>query len=364
MKIVLSDSYKKNFQDILHVSVTNIEAIVNDHLKMNTLENEDLAIKIYLSKLINNKFYVLVLCEEKENTLLVYAAFKILKEFIEEKPLDPYIILQKFVWKFGLTIKAGEQLSKFIYKEQIELPTVRNHNHDVLQWMNPQNHSCAIHFYLKKVRDNEKDILKIFLAYAIDTNRYKSWFQGNSQQDIAQAAIILENKLQECRYGLDGWREYEDLCIEIIEYLFRNSFKEFRSKTQTKTHDNIERRDLIVVNDVKETISFWSDIKREFNSNHIIFEFKNLKDEIGKDEVYQVDDYTNKALGRFAILFSRKGLSESGRDAIRRKYREEQKVLILNCSDGDLIAMLRKRGNGEDPIKILKDKKIEFELSF
>src|SRR5579871_2958768 len=100
--------------------------------------------------------------------------------------------------------------------------------------MNPQNHSFIGESHFKRIIENGKDILKIFLAYCVDMDRYKAWIKGNLQENIAQTATILEKKLQECQHGSEGWKQYEDLCIEIVEYLFRNTFRNYKESIQLK----------------------------------------------------------------------------------------------------------------------------------
>ena len=363
MEIVFSDYYKELFTGSIHVAEKHSKEILENPYRKTVIENDKLKLCFLLSELINDKFYTLISTSEEKERIVVREVYKIKKEFLDEQDInDPYLILQKLIWEFGLTIRVGNQLSKFVYKEEILVANSTDQATDFLQFINPQNHSFLVGSFLKLINKDGQNFLSCFLAYGIDMDKYRAWWSDRIESDN-NASEVFKSKLLQCNPGRQDWEKYEDICIEIIEYLFKDSFRTFTSKIQSRTSDNLEIRDLIVVNDVKENISFWNDIKNEFKSKHIIFEFKNLVETIGKDEVNQVDDYTNKAIGKFAIILSRKGISEPGASAVKRKYNENG-VLILNINDKELIEMLDRKGKGEDPMEILRNKKTEFELSF
>ena len=94
-----------------------------------------------------------------------------------------------------------------------------------------------------------------------------------------------------------------------------------------------------------------------------MFEFKNSAKEIGKEELIQVADYLGKeSLGRVGIIFSRKGLSKSGVEKQRSLLRDVKK-LILVLSENDLIDLINKKMQKEEPEQILEMLKFEIETS-
>ncbi len=364
LNIIFTNPYKNEFEKKFQIAESHVRNIINNPFKISTVSEDGLTISIYLSQLIDKKFYILVWTEIQGNNLQVKSAFKLLKGFVEEEHVnDPKWILQKFVNEFGLVIQVGEQVGKFIYKEDILVkPSLTPTN--LLTFNNFQNHAFFGSQYFKIIESPGHKVVKCFLIFFIDVDRYLSWIDDKSNSDNEEAAKILKEKLKSCPVGKPGWREYEGICKEIVEFLFRDDFYNFNAEEQLSTYDGLEIRDLLVVNDAKPESLFWSGVKNEFGSNQIIYEFKNLTDEIGKDEVYQTDDYTNKAIGFFAIIFSRKGLSPNGVSAVKRKYDSTDKVLVLNCTDEDLIEMLTLRSAGKDPTIILQQKKTEFESTY
>ena len=354
--------------DSIYIAPSHVREIIQSPYREHVLENDGIKINLYLSDLINDKFYVLVIVRQNKDFFYVEERYKILKDLVvEDKLIDPFIVLQKFAWRFGNIIKIGDQLGKFIYKERIVLPNsvlVKKKIFEILGAGVKPGETIEGRFYYKEKEEKNNRIAVCFLLFSIFVDRYKAWIDGDLKKENNEEAQILKEELLNCPLGKVGWKNYEDISFKIIEYLFRESFSEFRSKIQSRTVDGLERRDLIVTNNVKSITSFWGNIKSEFSAKHIIFEFKNLQDEIGKDEIYQVDDYTNKAIGFFAIIFSRKGLSEAGKRAVMRKYNGTDKVLILNCTDEDLIKMLEFKNSGKDPTEFLQEKKNDFELSY
>ena len=119
-------------------------------------------------------------------------------------------------------------------------------------------------------------------------------------------------------------------------------------------------RDAIVQNTGK---NFWEEIRHDYNAKNIVFEFKNLSKKIGKEELIQVSDYLEKgSLGRVGIIFSRKGLSKSGVEKQRSLLRDAKK-LILVLSENDLIDLINKKMQKEEPEQILEILRFEIETS-
>ncbi|KPJ48884.1 MAG: hypothetical protein AMJ41_04055, partial [candidate division Zixibacteria bacterium DG_27] len=102
----------------------------------------------------------------------------------------------------------------------------------------------------------------------------------------------------------------------------------------------------------------------EFNSRHIICEFKNYSSKASKGELNQLRLYLAKpTVGRFGLLFVRKAPSKQLLAARKRAY-EESQVLILLLNDELVEKMLKMRAFTGHPEEILEDLKIEFELSY
>lgn len=56
----------------------------------------------------------------------------------------------------------------------------------------------------------------------------------------------LVNRLDSCPIGEKGWREFEDLCVEILEFLFVPPL--VKPISQSRTYSGTNRRDAVFPN--------------------------------------------------------------------------------------------------------------------
>jgi hypothetical protein len=149
--------------------------------------------------------------------------------------------------------------------------------------------------------------------------------------------------------GKPGWVRYEAICIEIIKYLFPEDLEGLRK--QTRTTDDLNRFDFICR--VRSNTEFWRFLIDHLNSRYMIFEFKNYDEPIGQGQVLTTEKYLlERAFRRTAIMFTRKGSSDSARAMAQGAMREHGK-LILILNDKDICGMLHMREKGNDPTDLL-----------
>lgn len=204
------------------------------------------------------------------------------------------------------------------------------------QYINQQYHLEAIHYYIK---DNLK-------------NKEFTLTQNNNSS-------LYKERLNNCVSGKKDWSKYEELCIEIFEYLFKNGFRNYIVEKQSNTDSGILRRDLIINNLPKETNSFWGDIKSTYGSNLIICEFKNYTEPLNSNTLYNTTKYLNNQ-NRVILTFSRNGLDESAKN-LQLRLLKERKMLILSLTDKDVYHMLDEMELRINPLYRLENLKFELE---
>ena len=161
-------------------------------------------------------------------------------------------------------------------------------------------------------------------------------------------------RLEQWKPRKSNWKEYEDLCREIVDYLFNDRLL-FKGK-QKESNDGLYRFDSIYKIKDNQTKDLWNTITRYFNSKYIVFEFKNYKYEITQKDIYTTDKYLYlKALRGVAIIISCKGVDKNAEKAIKGTLKENGK-LILSISNDDLIEMLKRKIKDESPTDYLEDK--------
>lgn len=165
-------------------------------------------------------------------------------------------------------------------------------------------------------------------------------------------------RLDTCPLGNDGWVEFEDLCTEVLSFLFVPPLRP--AQRQAKTYSGINRRDAIfpnrniVVNDQPNSTN-WYHLFQELDARMILFEFKNYSNtEIGPDEVNQALNYLTNPMGRFAVLVCSKDPNHQAHIRRNTIYSNENKV-ILFISKEQLKEMLAMKERNEDPSDLIMD---------
>jgi len=111
----------------------------------------------------------------------------------------------------------------------------------------------------------------------------------------------LVRRLLLCPNGVASWKQFEDVCAEILTFLFVPPLT--RPKIQVRTLSGIDRRDAIFPNRNFDTVNNWGKLYNELDARFVLVEFKNYdNDEIGKDEVNQTRNYMTHTMGKLALL--------------------------------------------------------------
>jgi hypothetical protein len=231
---------------------------------------------------------------------------------------------------FVSTFRISNDIAKSVKKAGISFTSLHSL---AIDYLNNDN-SILLHWYIKS-RLGELEI--------------------NKSDSITKAQTLID-KISKCKFGIKGWVDYENICTEILQYLFQDNFRKYTAKNQSYTKDGIFRRDLIINNNYLNPSSFWADVKNDFNANLIIVDFKNYEDELDQNEFYLPTKYLNLSTGNVAFIISRKGLNESAIKLQKRLLSSDNK-LVISLSDEDLIDMLRDKSIGEDVMYILDNKK-------
>lgn len=164
----------------------------------------------------------------------------------------------------------------------------------------------------------------------------------------------LIERLKTCKPGKTkkADKEYEKICAQIIDYLFKNEFSQFYEQHSTK--DDMFRMDIIC--GLKGTVAFWKFLIRYYNTRFVVFECKNYSHKIEQNLIYVTDKYLfNPVLRNVAFIISRKGFSDNAQKAALGILKEQGK-LILDLTDLDLEIMIKGKSEGKEPSDFLLDK--------
>lgn len=250
---------------------------------------------------------------------------------------------------------------QYYHKSEIDIIIViYHHESDQLFSVNPKDIEIVKNDF-KVQRVNPELIGKVDIKKSTKVHHVNSADKKYSENEIKQKnETILEAKLDFCDPGKKSWREYEDICLSIIDYLFRESFRNYDRIIQSRNENGLDIKDLIIPN--RSNYPFWNEVRTDYSARNIVFEFKNYDKKIGKDQLVQTSNYLKKkTYGRFAIIFSRKGLSESGLTEQLELLRDDDKI-IISLNDEDLIQLIREKSKGNNAENLLEKLKTEIEL--
>jgi hypothetical protein len=173
---------------------------------------------------------------------------------------------------------------------------------------------------------------------------------------LAPRAAELATKLAGLPSGRGTWRDFEDLCIEILNYVFIPPFR--TPDIQSRSEDGLDRRDAIYPLTLGNPI--WDRIQSECKSRMVVAEFKNYGDPPSQKEVESIEQYLfPKAMRSFGIVCARKEPDASALKARRRAWLHRD-VLIVFLSDESLRNLLLMRAANENPAQVIDDQIDEF----
>ena len=171
-------------------------------------------------------------------------------------------------------------------------------------------------------------------------------------QEVAKEkdiSVELLHRLKECEAGNEHSSEFEDICEEILRYLFEANYFN-RLTRQRKTEDGRFRMDLIgslkTSQNKDESIHpLWQMLVQHYNSHFVVFEFKNYSEQIDQNLIYITEKYLfNAALRNVAFIISREGFSSAAKFAAEGCLKEDGK-LIIDVTKKDLVKMLELKSD-------------------
>lgn len=206
--------------------------------------------------------------------------------------------------------------------------------------------------FLRSHQDIEQEFLTLLDAQsAIERVAYE-------EERLDERATELISRLEALPAGREQFRDYEDLCVEILNYVLIPPFRV--PQIQSRSDDGLDVRDAVYP--ITSGNNFWDEIKRICTTRFAVAELKNHSSQITQREVESVQQYLfGKAMRNFGLLCSRHEPSESALLARRRAWLESDKLIVF-LSDEDLKDMIRSRSTGETPSEIIDTQLDDFFL--
>lgn len=172
----------------------------------------------------------------------------------------------------------------------------------------------------------------------------------------------LRRRLSQCPAGIPGWKQFENICIDTLRFLFVPPLN--KPIIQSRSYSGIDRFDAVFPNRNITPGNNWGHLFKELDARMILFEFKNYdKEEIGKDEANQMRNYMKKTMGRLGILCCNRLPNEAAHIKRNQIFSEESKVILFMTVE-HLKEMTLIKERGEDPSDLIMDLVEEFYLQY
>lgn len=172
----------------------------------------------------------------------------------------------------------------------------------------------------------------------------------------------LRCQVDSCPAGADGWVMYEQLCVDVLSYLFVPPLRPPR--VQARTLSGTERRDAVFANRQRDTTSNWGLLYADHDARMILAEFKNYdRSDVGPEDIAETSSHLRRDWGRLAIICSTKKPTPAAYRRRNTVYREDGKLILFLTSE-NLKEMLDIKERGEDPSDFLVDSIEEFLLQY
>lgn len=338
---ILENDFQKMIESNINISIN--EEILNYYKRILSYENYKYFCKEILKSLdyrvdVNNKII------SKYN-------------FITEK---------NEVFKLEFSQSASKEIVKDLGKRRSKETNLLILNKDIL------NNSIKKKYEKEKIYIKDiDDIFKIAKSEIVfKNNKYllKNVIYPHIEKEISSIDKLekltisekLINDIKNCPLGKEGWKQFEEICLNIFKYVFKDSFSNLLIKEQARDELGTDIKDFLVSNNGKH--EFWKTIKQIYNCNNIVMECKNYKKEIGINELRQVSDYLEeKIFGQFGIIFTRKGLDNGGMNKQIKYLKNQTKKMILVLNENDIIELIERKSMNKNPEETFEYLKFDLE---
>ncbi|WP_442783887.1 restriction endonuclease [Collimonas fungivorans] len=200
----------------------------------------------------------------------------------------------------------------------------------------------------------EQDFLVLLDAQTVA----RRGLEQSQLQPLDSRAQELIARLEALPAGKGHWRDFEDLCVEILNYAL---FPQLGvPAVQSRSEDGLDIRDAVYP--IASNDTFWQEVRRTCSTRFMVAEFKNYTENIRQREVESIQQYLYaKAMRTFGVLCSRNQPADSALLARRRAWVEADKLILL-LSDEELKDLVRAKSYGEMPTDVFDAQLEEFFL--
>lgn len=177
MATVYTKLFKKECEDKFGVTRAVVREAIAVPDKEQRLASQGLTIIMY-SKKMKRGDYLLVNAHVQGHDLMVDLAFRVREDFAKDTGTDlPFPLMRALAYKLGLSVRIGDQESRFIYNEVI--PVSSRDIKKAVRIPNPENHPLVSAIWIRMLENSMGTLAQCALVFCIDARKYRVWLKGS-----------------------------------------------------------------------------------------------------------------------------------------------------------------------------------------
>lgn len=178
LKIEFSEKFDEE-AEIFQIRRSHVEQAINDPDKTEDLDYEGLCLRFFIRRVDEARppYYLLVETKVDDDTLVVYAAYKI--AFDLHPALDrltPLQVLAEFLDRFGLNVRIGTYESNLIMKTAIPIEPEKKDQFEFAHSGIMGSGSA----WVKVEQEDGQWLAKSALAYTVNYGDYLEWLEHHA----------------------------------------------------------------------------------------------------------------------------------------------------------------------------------------
>ena len=182
MQLKFTDLFKNEISTNFGIRPSHIESLVQKPDKsQNVILEDKKELKFYTKEISSVRIpYTLLTYGRLQNAeLFIDVAFKIYPDLHPDViAMTPVQILHTFANRFGLELRVGNLVDKFIFNQT--LLTGQNDNVNLISIQNPENHKFMQQAFIRKSIENNKIKIDCALVFCIDIDEYLKYLNLTS----------------------------------------------------------------------------------------------------------------------------------------------------------------------------------------
>jgi len=144
-----------------------------------------------------------------------------------------------------------------------------------------------------------------------------------------------------------------DKYIELVSSILQLTFAQLLTNPRIKKTSSLEDKFVYLTFENKSNHSFWSELRKRFGTNYIIFSMQNTPASFEK-QIWRLGKYLTEPIGRLGFINNRQPPGDSLDMLQLSIYANEGKIIIM-LFDKQIRSLLALKAAGVEPTELIED---------